>query len=192
MTTQQPDQGKGVVILDDAAPADAAAAQPQGDFFGQQQAAPTGSPRKRLFAYDSQYWQDPGPEYTVEDVLSFLADTYPELKNGTWSSRTLPDGTEEFTFVKVTGEKGGGLAAEVAARLCTGTTPTDIYGVDLLHRLAEIEEERQLSADLLLANAPQIEAALDQTARIAQYSQRMVARCLALKPTPLPGIPVGF
>lgn len=64
-------------------------------------------PVKRVFVYDGQYFEDPGSEYQVQDVLNFLAETYPELERGTWSSRTLPDGSEEITFVKVTGEKGG-------------------------------------------------------------------------------------
>lgn len=68
---------------------------------------PVGQPTRRVFLYDNQLFEDPGPEYSNQDVLNFLAQTYPELGNGTWTSRTLPDGTEEITFVKVTGEKGG-------------------------------------------------------------------------------------
>lgn len=86
----------------------------QADFFeGQDQAEPpllpgptAQKPAKRVFLYDGQVFEDPGPEYTTQDVLNFLAQTYPALANGTWTSRTLPDGTEEITFVKVTGEKG--------------------------------------------------------------------------------------
>jgi len=84
----------------------------QQNFFDQQ--SQTDAPRlnppaqpKRVFVYDGAYFEDPGPEYTVQDVLNFLAQTYPELEQGTWHSRTLPDGTEEITFVKVAGEKGG-------------------------------------------------------------------------------------
>lgn len=64
--------------------------------------------KKRLFVYDGAYFEDPGPEYSIQEVLAFLARTYPELEQGTWHSRTLPDGTEEITFVKVAGEKGWG------------------------------------------------------------------------------------
>lgn len=67
----------------------------------------TNKPKKRVFLYDGQYFEDPGPEYTITDVLNFLAQTYPELENGTWHSRLMPDDTEEITFVKVTGDKGG-------------------------------------------------------------------------------------
>ena len=84
----------------------------QQNFFEQSQTDvprlnPPAAPKKRVFVYDGAYFEDPGSEYTVQDVLKYLSQTYPELENGTWHSRTLPDGTEEITFVKVTGEKGG-------------------------------------------------------------------------------------
>ena len=174
-----------VIILDNEA-------GQQRDFFDQPGQGGTGQPRRRLFAYDGQFWEDPGSQYAIEEVMAFLADTYPELRHGTWSSRTLPDGTEEITFVKVTGEKGSGLTAILTERLLSGTTPADIQGVETLHRLIETEETGQLTADFLLAHAARIEAALEQTDKLAQYSQRMVTRCLALKPAPLPRIPLGF
>ena len=64
-------------------------------------------PKKRVFLYGGKVFEDPGPEYSIQDIMGFLAETYPELTSGTWSSRALPDGSEEITFVKVTGEKGG-------------------------------------------------------------------------------------
>lgn len=84
----------------------------QSDFFNQQDPLVLNDndertkPGKRLFVYDGQYFEDPGPEFSTEDVMGFLAQTYPELAHGSWHSRTLPDGTEEITFVKVAGEKG--------------------------------------------------------------------------------------
>jgi PRTRC genetic system protein C len=62
--------------------------------------------RPRQFYYDGQLFEDPGPEYSPQDILNFLAATYPELRQGSWTRRTLPDGSEEITFHKVTGEKG--------------------------------------------------------------------------------------
>jgi PRTRC genetic system protein C len=64
------------------------------------------TPKKRVFIYNGQLFEDPGPEYSIGDILNFLSSTYPELASGSWTSRTLPDGTEEITFVKVTGDKG--------------------------------------------------------------------------------------
>ncbi len=82
----------------------------QANFFEQQPPllqAPPDPPARRIFSYDNQLFQDLGPEYSIQNILNILASTYPELENGTWSERTLPDGVQEITFVKVTGEKGG-------------------------------------------------------------------------------------
>ncbi len=54
----------------------------QSNFFDPQQTentpsrtyqTPDQSPGKRLFLYDGQLFEDPGPEYGVQDVLSFLS-----------------------------------------------------------------------------------------------------------------------
>ena len=178
----------------------------QNDFFSSHQPSQTEAepviilnepaarqPKKRVFVYDGQYFEDPGPEYTIEDVLRFLASTYPELENGAWNSRLMPDGAEEITFIKVTGEKGGDVTAHlIAARLATGTHPTRIQAIELLNRLMAVETKGALTAPYLLEVEPWIEAALHQAEQVAQDSQRIVARCLALKPVSLPRVPLGF
>jgi PRTRC genetic system protein C len=178
----------------------------QSDFFSRQQPSETGSeqviilneaatnkPKKRVFVYDGQYFEDPGPEYTIEDVLNFLAQTYPELENGAWHSRRMPDDTEEITFVKVTGEKGMDVTARlIAARLTAGTQPTRIQAIELLNQLMAVETDGALTVSYLLEAEPRIEAALHQAEQVAQASQRIVARCIALKPVPLPRVPLGF
>lgn len=154
---------------------------------------PAAPPRKRVFVYDGQYFEDPGPEYTPEDVMGFLAQTYPELETGTYHRRSLPDGSEEITFVKVTGEKGAGITPRlIAARLAAGASPAQIKAVELLKELSAVENEAGLTVAYLLAAEPRIEAALYQAEQVAQASQRMVSRCLALKPVPLPRVPLGF
>lgn len=172
----------------------------QNDFFDQSQPEPVvilnppaGKPRKRVFVYDGQYFEDPGPEYSPEDVLGFLARTYPELEQGTWHSRSLPDGTEEITFVKIAGEKGAEVTAHlIAKRLAASTQPTAIQAIDTLKELLALENGSSLTVAALLAATPRIEAALYQAEQVAQASQRMTARCLALKPVPLPSVPLGF
>jgi PRTRC genetic system protein C len=150
-------------------------------------------PKKRVFVYDGQYFEDPGPEYSVEDVLGFLASTYPELENGTWNRRPMPDGTEEITFVKVTGEKGVDVTPHlIADRLAAGTTPTRLQAIQVLRQLTAAEEEGELTVAYLLDAEPRLETALHQAEQVAQASQRMVARCLALSPVPLPRVPLGF
>ena len=56
-----------------------------------------------------------------EDVLNFLATTYPELGNGTWTSRSLPDGGEEITFLTMELLHG----VTLSERLASGPLPTE-------------------------------------------------------------------
>lgn len=175
----------------------------QNDFFEQQQ-QPSGQEfvilneqphqvKKRVFVYDGEYFEDPGPKYSIEDVLGFLAQSYPELENGTWHSRDLPDGAQEITFVKVTGEKGSDLSpALIAARLAAGTGPTRIKAIEVLREIEKTEQAGNLSPAYLFEAEPRLEQALNQAEQVAQASQRITARCLSLKPVPLPRVPLGF
>lgn len=61
--------------------------------------------RPRRFYYDNQEFDDPGPDYTIRDVLAYLAQTYPELANGSWIKTPVGE-YDAYTFYKVTGEKG--------------------------------------------------------------------------------------
>ncbi|MBN1220820.1 MAG: hypothetical protein JXM69_18000 [Anaerolineae bacterium] len=152
------------------------------------------SPYRRVFLYDSQVFADPGPEYSAQDVLDFLAMTYPELGNGTWHTRTLPDGTEEITFVKVTGEKGGGVAPRQLVACLNQLPPTQLQAITLLDRIRamETDDQQAFSVSHLLALTPEIESALHQAERIATTSQRIGQQCLQLTPIPHPKIPLGF
>lgn len=163
---------------------------------------PDGQPARRVFLYDNQVFEDPGAEYSTQDVLNFLAQTYPELGNGTWTSRSLPDGGEEITFVKVTGEKGS-RAARCNGNLVTPRhliaalyrlNPTEIEAITLLDQIVnlETEETSKLDAMRLLAMTPAIETALQQAERISNDSQRIVRQCLELTPIPHPKVPLGF
>ena len=168
----------------------------QTNFFSQPQNpppqlnAPANPPRRRVYVYDNQYFDDPGPDYTPQDVLRLLAQSYPELENGTWTTRTMPDGAEEIAFVKVTGEKGNTVSPRlIVTSLFNQTSPASIQAIETLKELAA---SGPLSANELLALAPQIEAALQQADRISEQSTRIVARCLLLKPVPHPRVPLGF
>ena len=151
---------------------------------------------KRVFLYDNQVFEDPGQKYSTQDVLNFLAQTYPELGNGTWTSRTLPDGTEEITFVKVTGEKGSG-ATVTPRRLIAALyrlQPTELQAIALLDEITAVETDDKLKLDAgrLLALTPEIESALQQAERISTTSQRIVKQCLQLTAVPHPKVPLGF
>jgi len=166
--------------------------------------APAGQSPRRIFLYDGQVFEDPGPEYSVQDVLNFLAQTYPELSNGTWTTRTVPDGAtgtvEEITFVKVTGEKGSGPVRDSETTRGSVATinpgqlaaclhcfsPTQIQAVELLDQITAIELDEALKLDVarLREMTPDIEAALQQAERISNESQRIVKQCLQLTPVP--------
>jgi len=152
------------------------------------------SPYRRVFLYDNQVFADPGPEYSVQDVLDFLAMTYPELGNGTWHTRTLSDGTEEITFVKVTGEKGSGIIGRQLVACLNQLSPPQLQAITLLDRIRTMETDAQQSFSVsnLLALTPEIESALHQAERIATTSQRIGQQCLQLTPIPHPKIPLGF
>ncbi len=72
----------------------------------QSSSPPNHGPTQRVFIVNGQVWGDPGPEYTIIQIRDSFAQTYPELTHATWTSRLTPNGTEEITFVKVSGEKG--------------------------------------------------------------------------------------
>jgi PRTRC genetic system protein C len=60
----------------------------------------------RVFKYNGQVYEDPGPEYTPEEIRSHLATIYPEVAQADIQEKTLEDGTVEITFVKRAGTKG--------------------------------------------------------------------------------------
>ena len=60
----------------------------------------------RTFKYNGQTYQDPGAEYSVEEVKKHLSAIFPEVAQAVTETKTLEDGTEEITFVKRAGTKG--------------------------------------------------------------------------------------
>ena len=152
-----------------------------------------GGYRKRLFQYNGQHWEDPGPQYTNAQVMATLAQSYPELENGTWSERDLEDGTVEVTFVKVYGEKGAGVTSRLIVELLgKGTCPTAIKAVVILNQLAQMDRQGQLTTAHLLGMAAQIEAAYREGEILQQAAKEILTRCLSLKPIAHPQVPLGF
>ncbi len=62
--------------------------------------------QKRVFKYDGKTYEDPGAEYTIEQIKQHLAGTFPEVAQAKAEEKTLDDGTLEITFVKRAGTKG--------------------------------------------------------------------------------------
>lgn len=148
------------------------------------------APKKRIFFYDSQYFEDPGSQYTPEEVMRLLARTYPALENGSWTSRSLADGTEEITFVKVAGEKGA-VSARVLTTALLDTPPASLALT--LETIYDLTGGPSFSAADLLGTLPaRVEAALHEADQFSTLSQNMVLRCLQLHPIPQPTLPLGF
>jgi PRTRC genetic system protein C len=167
--------------------------QPLADPAADPQPRVQGGYRKRLFQYSGQHWEDPGPEYTNAQVMATLAQSYPELENGTWSERELADGTIEVTFVKVYGEKGADVTARlIAHRLGQETQPTAIKAVTILNQLAQMDGQGQLTTATLLGMAAEIETAYREGELLQQAAKEILSRCLSLKPITHPQVPLGF
>lgn len=64
---------------------------------------------ERVFVYGE--WsseEDPGEEFSNEDMRASLAGYFPELANAAIQTKMLDDGREQVTFVKMAGTKGKG------------------------------------------------------------------------------------
>jgi PRTRC genetic system protein C len=171
-------------------PGDSGAAQPQSN---DQKYPPGYIPR--IFIYNGQHYEDPGPEFTVEDVLAFLAKTFPELRQGTYTSRTLGNGQQEYTLVKSYGEKGNGRLSVgmIVHKLSTETHPTAVKAVQVVEKLGQLDHtDRALTVGLLLQMSQEIEEAAHQGEALQLTSQRILLQCLSLKPTSHQQIPFGF
>lgn len=65
------------------------------------------TPKTRVFSYNDQTWDDPGSEYSNDDVRKHLAGFFPDLANASIETSDLDDGRQEIKFVKRAGTKAG-------------------------------------------------------------------------------------
>jgi PRTRC genetic system protein C len=71
----------------------------------------------RIFKYQDETYEDPGEEFSNEDVKRHLTTYFPELAQATIEEKKLDDGTVEVTFVKRAGTKGAPDLGEI--RICS-------------------------------------------------------------------------
>jgi PRTRC genetic system protein C len=64
--------------------------------------------RQFAFSYKGEriVLDDPNPKFTPEEVMAFLAGTYPVLTNGTISGPEIEEDKVVYTFKTTLGEKG--------------------------------------------------------------------------------------
>lgn len=60
----------------------------------------------RKFKYNENVYDDPGAEFSIEDVRTHLTQFFPELAQATYTEKTLDNGDVEITFAKKVGVKG--------------------------------------------------------------------------------------
>jgi len=137
----------------------------------------------RVFVYGDERWEDPGEEFSNEDVRRHLTTYFPELAQAMIQEKTLDDGTVEVTLVKRAGTKGLVTPADVMERLGT-LGPVEYEAVALFRRLQSGESPVDLY--------PEIEAARRELDDAISESRRVIDRCRTLQSCPSRRTPGGF
>ena len=71
-----------------------------------QESSQNDTPARRVFRYGDHEFDDPGREYTIDQVRQALLPYFPELAHATTDEQTLEDGTLQVTFRKQVTRKG--------------------------------------------------------------------------------------
>lgn len=157
----------------------------------------------RLFRYGDNAWEDPGPEFSNDDVRKQLATYFPELANADVKTSELPDGRTEVLFVKRSGTKGGGPAeitpqmsrplspGWIAAQLAK-VKPATLKAPGLLGRLQDLDARGELDTATLLAAQPDLERATSELSAHVEKSKEVARRCSRLPACPGRSAPAGF
>lgn len=145
---------------------------------------------RRVFVYGDHRFDDPGVQYTTEQIRTHLTAYFPELAHATTEEKTLPDGTVEVTFRKQVARKGTGYAGRPALLLAE-LEAIPPYDDPLAEMAATLGPAPHSLAAILSAQDTlrvQADRVYGQTSRTAQ----VVKRCLDLPPSPTGGVPLGF
>lgn len=68
---------------------------------------------ERTFRYGAMTLEDPGIQYSPDQVKDFYANTYAELNNAAVEGPEEKDGKNVYTFRRAVGTKGGDVKAEL-------------------------------------------------------------------------------
>lgn len=156
----------------------------------------------RLFKYGDQAWEDPGAEFSNEDVKRQLTAYFPELSNADVKESALPDGRTEVLFVKRSGTKGSDDPVTpaksrplspgwIAARLAN-VKPAALEAPALLGRLQDLDARGELDTATLLAAQPDLERVTAALSEHVEKSKEISRRCSRLPACPGRSTPAGF
>ncbi|MFW5943523.1 MAG: PRTRC system protein C [Chloroflexota bacterium] len=145
---------------------------------------------RRVFRYGDHTFDDPGSEYTIEQIQQQLVQYFPELAHATTDEKTLPDGTVEITFRKQVARKGSGDAGRLALLLAEleAVPPYD----DPLAELTASLGTDPLTLAAALDAYETLQSHANQVFDLAGRTEQVVKRCLQLPPSPTHGVPRGF
>lgn len=154
----------------------------------------------RLFRYGDNAWDDPGPEFSADDVRKQLATYFPELANADVKTSELPDGRTEVLFVKRSGTKGSDITPALSRPLSPGwiaatlatVKPATLEAPGLLGRLQDLDAQGALDTATLLAAQPDLERATLALSKHVEQSKEIARRCSRLPACPGRSTPAGF
>lgn len=120
--------------------------------------------KKRVFIYNEQRYDDPGEEFSIEDVRQALARTFPELATATWTETELED-VVEVQFAKRAGTKGMDVV-EIGVEY-SATQSLEGYcnvrpSVRLVARLGEGDDPERVRAALMAQARQMIHDEVDE------------------------------
>ena len=149
----------------------------------------TSNPSRRVFVYEGHRFDDPGAEYSVEQVQNHLVVYFPAVAHAAVEEKALPDGTVEVTFRKQVARKGSSDAGRLSL-LLDELEAVPSYEDPLAELTASLGSPLSLAAILDARETLQTNA--DQAFAQADRTSRVVKRCVHLSPAPLHGVPSGF
>jgi PRTRC genetic system protein C len=130
----------------------------------------------RVFIYDDRKFDDPGPEYSIEEVRKSLEAFYPELANAKTEEKKLPDGRLQVTFVKKAGGKGGITPRCIFEKL-KDLTPF-VPGGKILPEIVR----SNFTLGSLRAREKEIETEVEKIAKTYKANITMKGRLLCIRP----------
>ena len=144
-------------------------------------------PSQRVFRYDGQTFPDPGPAYTVEQVLTHLRGFFPELGQARTIEKRLPDGTLEITFRKRVTRKGASAALAAALAVLPPAEAADGQ------RLAEaLGAAQPVTLQTIQQHSTLIHQYAVRTQKQTALIQQVGDAWQQLPAHPLPVLPPGF
>ena len=155
----------------------------------------------RIFKYADKTFPDPGPEYSVAQVLQHLRTFFPDLGHARTEEKTLADGTREITFSKQVTRKGtlpiplaDMSAIETLVATLTAVPPYDnpLNPVYETLRQSRLSSGEPLSLNTIRQHAQLLQESADHLQDQTFAINKVILSCKRMPPTHLPHLPLGF